>query len=86
MYNELYVADRIIETVAKFDYPSDKFQIQVLDDSTDETKDVIAKKVSEVAATGINIQHIHRTDRTGYKAGALDDAMDQVEGGIYRYF
>ena len=76
MYNELYVADRIIETVAKFDYPSDKFQIQVLDDSTDETKDVIAKKVSEVAATGINIQHIHRTDRTGYKAGALDDAMD----------
>ncbi len=86
MYNELYVADRIIETVAKFDYPSDKFQIQVLDDSTDETKDVIAKKVSEVAATGINIQHIHRTDRTGYKAGALDDAMDQVEGEFIGIF
>ncbi|MFM7473949.1 MAG: hypothetical protein ACKO00_08565, partial [Crocinitomicaceae bacterium] len=45
MYNEMYVADRIIDTVAAFDYPRDKFQIQVLDDSTDETKDVIAKKV-----------------------------------------
>ena len=71
MYNELYVADRIIETVAAFDYPSDKFQIQVLDDSTDETVDVIAKKVNEIAAKGINIQHVHRKDRTGYKAGAL---------------
>lgn len=80
MFNELYVADRIIETIAAFDYPSDKLQIQVLDDSTDETKDVIAKKVAEVAARGINIQHIHRVDRTGYKAGALDAAMDRVEG------
>lgn len=80
MFNELYVADRIIETIAAFDYPADKLQIQVLDDSTDETKDVIAKKVAEVAARGINIQHIHRVDRTGYKAGALDAAMDRVEG------
>ena len=86
MFNELYVADRIIETVADFDYPADKLQIQVLDDSTDETKDVIAKKVAEVAARGVNIQHIHRIDRTGYKAGALDDAMDQVEGEFIAIF
>ncbi len=86
MFNELYVADRIIETVANFDYPSDKLQIQVLDDSTDETVDVIAKKVAEVKARGINIQHIHRTDRTGYKAGALDDAMDRVEGEFIGIF
>ena len=86
MFNEMYVADRIIETVAKFDYPSDKFQIQVLDDSTDETKDIIAKKVAEVAARGVNIQHIHRVDRTGYKAGALDDAMDRVEGDFIAIF
>jgi cellulose synthase/poly-beta-1,6-N-acetylglucosamine synthase-like glycosyltransferase len=86
MFNELYVADRIIETVAAFDYPADKLQIQVLDDSTDETKDVIAKKVAEVAARGVNIQHIHRVDRTGYKAGALDDAMDQVEGEFIAIF
>jgi len=86
MFNELYVADRIIETCAAFEYPADKLQIQVLDDSTDETTELIAKKVAEVAARGINIQHIHRTDRTGYKAGALDDAMDQVEGEFIAIF
>jgi len=86
MFNELYVADRIIETIAAFDYPADKLQIQVLDDSTDETTELIAKKVAEVAARGINIQHIHRKDRTGYKAGALDDAMDQVEGEFIAIF
>jgi cellulose synthase/poly-beta-1,6-N-acetylglucosamine synthase-like glycosyltransferase len=86
MFNEMYVAERIIETVAEFDYPRDRFQIQVLDDSTDETKDIIAAKVSEVAATGINIQHIHRVDRTGYKAGALDAAMDRVEGEFIAIF
>jgi cellulose synthase/poly-beta-1,6-N-acetylglucosamine synthase-like glycosyltransferase len=86
MYNELFVADRIIETIAAFDYPADKFEIQVLDDSTDETKDVIAKKVAEVAARGVNIKHIHRVDRTGYKAGALDAAMDKVEGEFIAIF
>ncbi|TNF46392.1 MAG: glycosyltransferase [Bacteroidetes bacterium] len=86
MFNELYVAERIIETCAAFDYPKDKLQIQVLDDSTDETKDVIAKKVAEVAARGINIQHIHRVDRTGYKAGALDAAMDRVQGDFIAIF
>jgi cellulose synthase/poly-beta-1,6-N-acetylglucosamine synthase-like glycosyltransferase len=86
MFNELYVAERIIETIAQFDYPADKLQIQVLDDSTDETKDVIAKKVAEVAARGVNIQHIHRVDRTGYKAGALDAAMDRVEGDFIAIF
>ncbi len=86
MFNELYVAERIIETVAAFDYPADKLQIQVLDDSTDETQEVIAKKVAEIAARGVNIQHIHRVDRTGYKAGALDDAMDQVEGEFIAIF
>ncbi|MDC0257833.1 glycosyltransferase family 2 protein [Crocinitomicaceae bacterium] len=86
MFNELYVADRIIETVAAFEYPADKFQIQVLDDSTDETVEVIAKKVAEVAARGVNIQHIHRVDRVGYKAGALDAAMDRVEGDFIAIF
>lgn len=86
MFNELYVAERIIETVAAFDYPADKLQIQVLDDSTDETKDVIAAKVAEVAARGVNIQHVHRVDRTGYKAGALDAAMDQVQGEFIAIF
>jgi cellulose synthase/poly-beta-1,6-N-acetylglucosamine synthase-like glycosyltransferase len=86
MFNEMYVAERIIETIAEFDYPRDCFQIQVLDDSTDETKDIIAAKVAEVAARGINIQQIHRIDRTGYKAGALDAAMDRVEGEFIAIF
>lgn len=86
MYNELYVAERIIESASKLSYPLDKLHIQVLDDSTDETKDIIAKKVAEIATKGINIKHIHRTDRTGYKAGALDAAMDQVEGEFIAIF
>lgn len=86
MFNEMYVAERIIDACAAFDYPKDKLQIQVLDDSTDETKDLIAKKVAEVAAIGVNIQHIHRVDRTGYKAGALDAAMDRVEGDFIAIF
>lgn len=86
MYNEMYVADRIIEACAAFDYPRDKFDIQVLDDSTDETKDLIAAKVAEVAARGIQIEHIHRVDRTGYKAGALDAAMDKVKGDFIAIF
>ena len=67
MFNELYVAERIIETAAAFDYPKDKLQIQVLDDSTDETVDVIAKKVAEVSERGISLEeHINRlTDSYG---------------------
>jgi len=86
MFNEEYVAERIIEACAAFDYPRDKFDIQVLDDSTDETKDIIAAKVAEVAARGIQIEHIHRVDRTGYKAGALDAAMDKVKGDFIAIF
>ena len=86
MYNEMYVADRIIDTVAAFDYPRDKFQIQVLDDSTDETQDIIAKKVKEWQDKGLDISHIHRVNRKGYKAGALDDAMDQVKGEFIAIF
>jgi cellulose synthase/poly-beta-1,6-N-acetylglucosamine synthase-like glycosyltransferase len=86
MYNEMYVAERIIEQISQFEYPRDKFQIQVLDDSTDETKDIITKKVAEVAERGLNIQHVHRVDRTGYKAGALDAAMNQVEGEFIGIF
>lgn len=86
VFNELYVVERLIETVARFDYPRDRFEIQVLDDSTDETVDVIAKKVAEIRATGIDIHHIHRTNRTGYNAGALAEAMDKVKGEFIAIF
>jgi len=87
MYNEYYVAERVIERVAQLDYPKDKFEIQVLDDSTDETVEVIAKKVEEVKAKyGVDIKHIHRTNRVGYKAGALDDALPQSKGEFIAIF
>ena len=58
IYNELYVVERLIDAVAKFDYPKDRFEIQVLDDSTDETVEIIARKVKEIQASGIDIQQI----------------------------
>jgi len=86
VFNELYVIERLIDTVIKFDYPRDRFEIQVLDDSTDETIDVIAKKVAEVRATGIDIHHIHRTNRKGYKAGALAESMVFAKGEFIAIF
>jgi cellulose synthase/poly-beta-1,6-N-acetylglucosamine synthase-like glycosyltransferase len=86
MYNEMYVAERIIEKISEFTYPRDRFEIQVLDDSTDETVDLIAKKVAEIKAKGVEIVHIHRVDRTGYKAGALDAAMNRVKGDFIAIF
>lgn len=86
VYNELYVVERLIETVSQFDYPREKFEIQVLDDSTDETVEVIAKKVAEVKARGIDIVHIHRTNRKGYKAGALEEAQVVAKGEFIAIF
>ena len=70
MFNERYVASRLIEAIANVDYPKDRYEIQVLDDSTDDTTEIAQKKVDEVAARGINAYLIHRTDRTGFKAGS----------------
>lgn len=71
VYNELYVVERLIECVCAFDYPKDKLEIQVLDDSTDESIDIIANKVNLFQHEGFDIKHIRRPKRTGYKAGAL---------------
>lgn len=86
MYNELYVAERIIDQVAKLNYPKDKIQIQILDDSTDETAEIVKQKVDSLERSGIDISLIHRTDRTGYKAGALKDAMPYVKGELIAIF
>jgi len=80
VFNELYVAKRIIEAAAKFDYPLDRLQIQVLDDSTDETSTIVAEAVKAAAAVGINIVHLQRADRVGYKAGALAEGMRTATG------
>ena len=86
VYNELYVARRVIEAVAEFDYPVEKLQIQVLDDSTDETSLIVANAVSDVAARGIMIEHIQRTDRVGFKAGALGAGLETATGEYVSVF
>jgi cellulose synthase/poly-beta-1,6-N-acetylglucosamine synthase-like glycosyltransferase len=86
IFNELYVVDRLIRKVAEIDYPSDLVDIQVLDDSTDETVEVIASLVKEIAALGIGIQHIRREDRVGFKAGALEYGLQSAKGEFVAIF
>src|SRR5687768_5912409 len=80
IYNEMYVADRLIDAVCQLNYPRELLEIQVLDDSTDETRIVAERAVMRNAATGIEISYLHRTDRTGYKAGALEAGMKVAKG------
>jgi cellulose synthase/poly-beta-1,6-N-acetylglucosamine synthase-like glycosyltransferase len=80
LFNEYYVVRRLLKAVAQLDYPNEKLQIQVLDDSTDETRDIAAAECERLAAHGLNITHIHRTDRTGFKAGALENGMRTATG------
>ena len=86
IYNEQYVAQRIIDAVAKLNYPADKLQLQIVDDSTDNTKDVIAKRIAYHNQQGIAMEHIHRTNRTGFKAGALKEAMEISTGDFIAIF
>jgi cellulose synthase/poly-beta-1,6-N-acetylglucosamine synthase-like glycosyltransferase len=80
LFNEYYVVRRLLNAVAKIDYPREKLEVQVLDDSTDETRAIVADECARLAAKGLNIVHIHRTDRTGFKAGALENGMHTATG------
>src|SRR5215208_4083767 len=80
LYNEMYVADRLIDAVCHIDYPRDLLEIQVLDDSTDETRSIADLAVRRHAAQGIDIKYYHRADRTGYKAGALEAGLKVARG------
>src|SRR5271166_2842966 len=73
IFNERYVIERLVDAVSQFDYPRELLDIQVLDDSTDETRDVARSCVERHAANGLPIAYIHRTNREGYKAGALEN-------------
>ena len=86
VYNELYVVERLIRRVAQLDYPLDKLEIQVLDDSMDESVEVAAKIIAELRETGLDIQHIRRKDRTGFKAGALAHGLEVGKGGFIAIF
>ena len=82
IFNELYVVERLLESVAKLDYPRDLLDVQVLDDSTDETRELTDKLVGELRALGLDITHVHRTDRTGFKAGALEHGLKTAKGDL----
>src|SRR5580765_3260193 len=86
IYNEMYVADRLIDAVCRLDYPRELLEIQVLDDSTDETRAVAEQAVRRNAAKGLDISYLHRTDRTGYKAGALEAGMKVCKGEYIAIF
>ncbi len=86
IYNERYVIERLIDAVANFDYPKEHFEIQILDDSTDETTEIIAQKIIEFQQKGIDIQHIRRENRVGYKAGALAFGLGIAKGEFIAIF
>jgi cellulose synthase/poly-beta-1,6-N-acetylglucosamine synthase-like glycosyltransferase len=86
IFNEQFVIDRLIEAVCAMEYPPEKLEIQVLDDSTDETQQVAAGIVERYAALGHPIAYIHRTNRHGYKAGALDAGLKVAKGEYVAIF
>jgi cellulose synthase/poly-beta-1,6-N-acetylglucosamine synthase-like glycosyltransferase len=86
IYNEMYVADRLIDAVCRIAYPRDLLDIQVLDDSTDETRSIAERAVRRHAAQGVDITYIHRAERTGYKAGALEAGMRVARGELIAIF
>jgi cellulose synthase/poly-beta-1,6-N-acetylglucosamine synthase-like glycosyltransferase len=86
MYNEMYVAERLLEGVAAIDYPKDKLEIQVLDDSTDETVEIARRKAEELKARGHDVSYRHREHRHGFKAGALEEGLRDAKGDYVLVF
>ncbi len=86
LFNELYVAERLIDSVTKLDYPRHLLEIQVLDDSTDETVTIAAEVVEKYSRMGFDIHCIHRANRAGFKAGALENGLKQAKGELTAIF
>ena len=86
IFNELYVAERLIDAVCALEYPRDRLEIQVLDDSTDVTREHVAKHVARWRSQGIDIHHLHREERTGFKAGALAAGQQVARGELLAIF
>jgi cellulose synthase/poly-beta-1,6-N-acetylglucosamine synthase-like glycosyltransferase len=86
IFNEMYVTERLIQAVARIDYPRDLLEVQVLDDSTDETQSIARACVDRHRAEGLDIVYVHRTDRTGYKAGALENGLGTAKGELVAVF
>src|SRR5215472_3830189 len=86
LFNELYVAERVIRSACDVDYPRDRLEIQVLDDSTDETLELTQRLVEDHQARGVPIVHIHRADRRGFKSGALANGFEHARGEFIAVF
>lgn len=86
VYNEMYVVERLISAVFKIDYPRELLEIQVLDDSTDKTSEIAKKFVETYKPEGFNIEFIHRDNRLGYKAGALEEGLQKASGEFVAIF
>ncbi len=86
IYNEKYTVERLLRAVTRMDYPAERLQIQVLDDSTDDTAELVRGLVEEYKAKGINIEWVHRTNRSGYKAGALSEGLKTATGELLGIF
>jgi len=86
LYNEIFVADRLLDAVCALDYPRERLEIQVLDDSTDGTAELCRRKVQEYAARGFRIRHLRRRSRDGYKAGALAAGLKEATGDLVAIF
>jgi hypothetical protein len=86
IYNELHTVERLLTAVAALDYPRDRLEIQVLDDSTDVTRQVVADVVNRIRAQGVNMVHVTRGDRAGFKAGALAVGLTQARGELIAIF
>ena len=86
IFNEKYVAERLIESTLKISYPKEKLEIQVLDDSTDETFELVANKVGQFQQEGFDIKHVHRVKRMGFKAGALAEGLEVAKGEFVAIF
>lgn len=86
VFNERFVIERLIDSLAALDYPADRLQIQIIDDSTDESIDIAAERIAYHRARGVNIDHVLRDDRKGFKAGALDAAMASATGELIAIF
>ena len=86
IYNEEYVVERLLDNISKIEYPMSKLEIQVLDDSTDDSVHDTAKRIKALQETGLDIQHIRRTNRQGYKAGALKEGLDMAKGEFIAIF
>ena len=86
IFNERHVVERLIETVARLDYPRDRLTVQVLDDSTDDTVAIAAAAVEAARSAGLQIEHVRRGTREGYKAGALAYGLEQNDAPLVAIF